>query len=903
MINESYSQELKKIRGLLVGLNKGLTVTEISRKIGINRNSVSKYLDILLTSGIVEMKVVGSAKLFTISKRMPFTSIINVSSDYILVLDDDSRVSYANENMLSFEKKTLDQITGMQSGDLEVTRLADPDIRKFIEESLQGKEFGTEFEISGGPTPFFFKAKFVPGMLENSKKGVIIILNNIANINQPAKTRNSDIITIPAAASPDFNPPLDGDGATAINYEKASLLEKNITNYQKYLELATQGIWAIDETFRTSFANAWMAGMLGYSVNEMIGKSVYDFVSPIKKEHVEKYLQNLRDNKDVPDNFEFEFIRKDGIRIFTLVGLSPFISETGKFIGALATISDITDRKRAEDALRNSEKYYRTIIETSPNGILIFDNSGLLKMTNMQTAKYLGYVDPKDLEGKNIFDFISPNDLEKCENFFNKAIENQDSSTLTCTLIKKDGTGFCADLTVSLFNISLETENFFIGIITDISEHRKAVNQIKKSELKYRSLVEEIGSVIFTTDIRGKITYISPVIQKVLGYSPDELLGKHFYALVDSFSRHSLGVKLKEAQTVKLQPSDFQMIDKSGNSRWVRIITQPLVHEGRLQGISGIIEDINDWKKTENALLQCEIKYKIVVEDQIDLICRFSPDYGILFINPAFWKFFNKTENEILGTSFLDFIPSDFHQILMTSIEKMDTKNFVKTIELNLVTPKGNTYSFHATIRAVLNAEGKSAEYQIICRDITDLKAYFERSQSLLKEIQTREIKLNAQNEELRKLQRYTEISEMRYRDLYDKVPAGILTLDMEGRIISLNLTATQFIGRPRKYLIGQVFSNFISHKDLETFSDFLTSLFRMHKKQTCEICLNGSGDLPLMIKIDGYVTDDIIGGSPQCQMVFTDISEFNLLENRIKNNKISFDAKTDQFEELEIPR
>jgi PAS domain-containing protein len=133
----------------------------------------------------------------------------------------------------------------------------------------------------------------------------------------------------------------------------------------------------------------------------------------------------------------------------------------------------------------------------------------------------------------------------------------------------------------------------------------------------------------------------------------------------------------------------------------------------------------------------------------------------------------------------------------------------------------------------VLNSEGKSTEYQIICRDITDLKAYFERSQSLLKEIQTREIKLSKQNEELRKLQRYTELSEMRYRDLYDKVPAGILTLDIEGRIISLNLTATQFIGRSRKYLIGQIFSNFISQNDLETFSDFLLSLFRAHKKQT----------------------------------------------------------------------
>jgi len=901
MTHEKYSQELKKIRGLLVGLNKGLTVTEISRKMGINRNSIAKYLDVLLTSGIVEMKVVGSAKLYTISKRMPLTSIINVSSDYVLVLDDDSRVSFANENMLSFEKKTLDEISGMSSGNLEVIRHAVPDIRKFIEESLQGREYSTDFEIrNGNESPVFFRAKFVPGILENNKKGLIIILNNISDIQQAAGFVPSLFSEIPSPPS-DASIYLKDPG---INQEfQIAPEEMSGDNYQKYIEMAREGIWAIDDTFRTSFANAWMAGMLGYSVNEMIGKPVYDFVPSHRKDQVRRYLQNLYDRVDVTKSFESEFTRKDGSGIFTLVGLTPFIDETGKFFGALATISDITERKKTEDALRTSENYYRTIIETSPNGILIFDRSGILKMANRQTAKYLGFSDPKDLEGKNLFDFISPNDLEKCQNFFGNSIDKQDVATVACTLIKKDSTGFCADLTISLLNEVPGTVNYFIGIITDITEHRKAVSLIKRSEHKYRSLVEEIGSIIFTTDINGKITYISPVVQKVLGFSPDELVGKHFYALVDSSSRSSLGIKLREAQSGKSQPSDFQMNDVAGNPRWIRLIAQPLIHEGRLQGISGIIEDINEWKTAEDALVQCEIKYKIVIEDQTDLICRFTPDFRIAFINPAFWKFFNQEEKEVLGKNFLDFIPEEYHEMLKATIRQIDNNNFVKNVELDLLAPKGNLFSYHATIRGVSGGGLENTEYQIICRDITELKAYFERSQSLLKDLQLRQIKMNAQNDELKKLHRFAELSEKRYRDLYDKVPVGILTLDLAGKIISLNQTATQMIGQSKKQLVGRSFSDFVSPECNKTFSDFFTSIFRVHKKQTCEVVMNGSGALPPVIRIEGYMTRGISEGLPEGQLALTDISEFKWSDVMMKSQEPVRTANPGSMSDPGIPK
>ena len=146
-------------------------------------------------------------------------------------------------------------------------------------------------------------------------------------------------------------------------------------------------------------------------------------------------------------------------------------------------------------------------------------------------------------------------------------------------------------------------------------------------------------------------------IQQILGYLPEELTGKHFYALVSPDTRHELGVKLKESTSGISTPFDCQVTDKSGHLRWVRIIAQPLKEGDRVSGINGLIGDINEWKLTENAFNECSTKYKTVMEDQTDLICRLAPDLQIRFVNPAFCRFFEKNEEDLLDENLGDLLP------------------------------------------------------------------------------------------------------------------------------------------------------------------------------------------------------------------------------------------------------
>jgi PAS domain S-box-containing protein len=178
--------------------------------------------------------------------------------------------------------------------------------------------------------------------------------------------------------------------------------------------------------------------------------------------------------------------------------------------------------------------------------------------------------------------------------------------------------------------------NGFVVILSDVTERRKAEYLVRKSEEKHRSLVEGISHIIFTTDTRGRFTYVSPVIQEILGYNAADLIGKYFYTLVPSDQRHILGDRLKEAQEGKLSPNDFRMVDTSGSIHWGRIIAQPLIEGSKRTGITGLIEDITDLKHSEEALRQSEEKLNLAIEGSGVGLWDWRVQSGEVVINDRF---------------------------------------------------------------------------------------------------------------------------------------------------------------------------------------------------------------------------------------------------------------------------
>jgi PAS domain S-box-containing protein len=443
------------------------------------------------------------------------------------------------------------------------------------------------------------------------------------------------------------------------------------------------------------------------------------------------------------------------------------------------------------------------------------------------------------------------------------------------------------DLNISSLRNTEETPEVFVCILSDITERRKADYLVKKSEEKHRALVEGISNIIFTTDTKGKLTYVSPVIHHVLGYDPAELSGKHFYRLTPPDERYKIGLMLKSALSEKTFPEEFRMIDKTGNLHDVRIIAQPYWEKDKLAGINGLIEDITNLKKVEHELRQVERQYKAVVEDQTDLICRFRPDFSITFFNPAFSRYYQMPQDVILQKNLFTLISPNEQKQIREIIGNLTIDRPVKTFEHENISAKGIAHSYYSTIRAIYNTNGEATEFQISSRDITELQQYYEKSQNLLEELQLHQKELENQNEELRMLREQAERSERKYLDLYDHAPAGYFTLAPNGKITDVNLTGAALLGKTREQILKSSLQDYITPLNRDTFIAFCRRVFDSSRKQKCEISLirMETGE-HLVIQADGKRIEQEPGAEKRCRVVMTDITDRVMAEKTLSENE-----------------
>jgi len=179
---ESYKQEITLIQHILKENPKGMTVTDISRKIKINRNSVAKYLDIMRISGHVEMITFGPAKVYFPSRRVPISDMLNYTSDLVLTLDSDLKITMANESFLNFLKRGKGNIIGESAQEIIQNIFKDnSEILVGIKEALEGKNFKQEIDFKKGNDFYFFKINIIPTTFEDGRQGITIILKNITD--------------------------------------------------------------------------------------------------------------------------------------------------------------------------------------------------------------------------------------------------------------------------------------------------------------------------------------------------------------------------------------------------------------------------------------------------------------------------------------------------------------------------------------------------------------------------------------------------------------------------------------------------------------------------------------------------------------------------------------------------
>jgi PAS domain S-box-containing protein len=387
---------------------------------------------------------------------------------------------------------------------------------------------------------------------------------------------------------------------------------------------------------RIIFVNDYTARISGYSKAELYGKNFWELFPPGIGEAIrERGLARQRGER-VPGQYEVEMLNRQGERRWAYLSAGRILIG-GKGAG-IAMLVDITDRKRAEEALRESEAKYRMLVEHSRDGIFIIQD-GRLVFYNQALTGLSGY-SAEELDGMLLSGLIAPEDQDTVlSRARNRAAGKAVPDRYEVSLLHKDGSRRIR-IRISAGLASYQGKPASIGTFYDVTEDRKREEALRESEEKLRSILDNIQDAYYRSDRDGNLIMFSPSGVRLLGYeSADGILGKsiaeHIYA--NPGDRAEFLTALAKRGSV----SDYEVNLRRRDGSGVTVSTNShfwYAPDGSIGGVEGIFRDITEKKQAARELERSEALYRTVFETTGAATILIGPDTLILRANAAMEK-------------------------------------------------------------------------------------------------------------------------------------------------------------------------------------------------------------------------------------------------------------------------
>ncbi len=444
------------------------------------------------------------------------------------------------------------------------------------------------------------------------------------------------------------------------------VLRTSEARYRQLVETAIEGILSVDIERRLTFVNEQMAKMLGYSVQEMLGRK-YDSFLP-EDQLVEDRAQAKIRAQGKNAVYERCFLRKDGQRHWLLVSAKALTDADGKFAGSFGMFTDINDRKKMEAAIQESEEKYRRIVETATEGILAVDTERRLTFVNQQMAKMLGYT-VGEMLGRKYESFLPEDQL--IEDTAQAKIRAQGKSAVyeRCFL-RKDGQRHWILVSAKAITDSEGKFAGSFGMFTDINERKRAEAALQESEERYRRIVETANEGVLSFGSDTKINFVNRQMAAMLGYTIEEMMGREFETFLaeDQLSEHHVQMKNRAQGKDAIYERCFRR--KDGQRYWMLVSAKALMDsQGHYAGSFAMFTDINDRKLTEAALYESEKQYRLLFETAKEAIVVIQKS-RLSYFNPVMSELTGYSHEEILDMNFFEFVYQEDRDLAIANHNK-----------------------------------------------------------------------------------------------------------------------------------------------------------------------------------------------------------------------------------------
>ena len=555
------------------------------------------------------------------------------------------------------------------------------------------------------------------------------------------------------APSQTVRSPLRGDGreSKVPESEQLSLNEQ----YRDLFDSTSDLIQSVAPDGRILYTNKAWRDVLGYSEKEIANLKIWDIISPESMDHCMELFKRVMTGEHVSD-IEAVFVAKDGSQI-AVEGNAHCRFVKRKPVSTQGFFRDVTKRKRAEEALRQSEERYKTLFSSKLDGMCVMDETMKVLLVNQAAVDIFGFDSIDEALGTNPFDFIPVEERERVLAIVKKDMfENNLRQVNEFRLTNKSG----KDIWVGAIGTLTEYQGKLAGLISfrDITDKKLVEEALAGEAIRRRILIEQSRDGIVVLDDKGKVYEVNQRFAKMLGYSLEEARELHVWDWEFQFPREQVQEMIRSVDE-KGDHFETRHRRKDGTIYDVEISTNGAMFAGQ-KLIFCVCRDITERKQAEEALVKSEERYRSVLEQMEEAYFEVDVAGNFTFFNDAMCRQLGYSREEMMGMNYRVCTSKDDVQRVYKAFNQVyQTGKPIRGIPMGRVRKDGTLIFAETSAFPLLNESGEIIGFMGIVSDVTERK----------------------QGEEALRL------SEQNFRDSIESSPLGIHVVDKDGKHIYAN--------------------------------------------------------------------------------------------------------------------
>ncbi len=513
-------------------------------------------------------------------------------------------------------------------------------------------------------------------------------------------------------------------GLTDRNIKKNSevqteqrLLETEL-KYQNMVERINDVIFEVGIDGVVKYVSPAIKKMLGFNPRDLIGKNFFNYMYPEDIQLLKIAFDQI--NEVDYSYLEYRYFRKDGSLCWVRSSTVPVFSN-GELSGGIGVLTNINERKIAEIERDKTENLYSSILKASPDCISITNLEGKILFVSPSAFKMFGYEQNFDFSDFSILDFIDKESHQKAINGLEAMFKNEFYGAEEYFGIKADGSKFDVEVNGEFIRNSEGRPINMVFVTRDISQRKKAEENLRMSELRYKSFFENNSSIIILVDPQtGDIMDVNPAAINYYGWSKEKIC-KMNISEINILNQDEIEIEMQKAKKEERKHFNFKHRLANDEIHDVEVYSGPIEFAGKTL-LYSIVHDITERVEAETALRESEEKYRRIFETVQDAFYEATLDGKILEISPAIEKISKGQykRSELIGQSLIQFYAKpEARDVFFTQLQKT---GHVYDYEIEIVNKDQSIVFVAISSSLVYDSEQKPLKITGSIRDITERK-------------------------------------------------------------------------------------------------------------------------------------------------------------------------------------